>query len=47
MKINFCRAGRYECSFGENSCCYLADGDFAITATTRKKSAGAAAALAK
>ena len=24
IEINHCRVGRYECSFGENSCCYLA-----------------------
>ena len=24
IEINHCRMGRYECSFGENSCCYLA-----------------------
>lgn len=38
IEINHCRVGRYECSFGENSCCYLAAGDFAISAGTRKKS---------
>ena len=38
IEINYCRVGRYECSFGENSCCYLAAGDFAISAATRKKS---------
>lgn len=27
IEINHCRVGRYECSFGENSCCYLAAGD--------------------
>lgn len=30
IEINHCRVGRYECSFGENSCCYLAAGDFAV-----------------
>ena len=38
IEINYCRVGRYECSFGENSCCYLAAGDFAVSAATRKKS---------
>lgn len=38
IEINHCRLGRYECSFGENSCCYLAAGDFAVCAATRKKS---------
>ena len=38
IEINHCRVGRYECSFGENSCCYLAEGDFAVSAATRKKS---------
>ena len=38
IEINHCRVGRYECSFGENSCCYLAAGDFAVCAATRKKS---------
>lgn len=39
IEINHCRVGRYECTFGENSCCYLAAGDFAVSAGTRKKSA--------
>lgn len=39
LEINHCRVGRYECSFGENSCCYLAAGDLAVSAGTRKKSA--------
>lgn len=38
IEINHCRVGRYECSFGENSCCYLPAGDFAVSAATRKKS---------
>lgn len=38
IEINHCRVGRYECSFGENSCCYLAAGDFAVYAAARKKS---------
>lgn len=38
IEINHCRVGRYECSFGENSCCYLTAGDFAVCAAARKKS---------
>ena len=38
IEINHCREGRYECSFGENSCCYMAQGDLAIGSLTRKKS---------
>lgn len=38
IEINHCRQGRYECSFGENSCCYMAEGDLSIGALTRKKS---------
>ena len=38
IEINHCRVGRYECSFGENSCCSLAAGDFAVCAAARKKS---------
>jgi AraC-like DNA-binding protein len=38
IEINHCREGRYECSFGENSCCYMAEGDLSIGALTRKKS---------
>ena len=38
IEINHCRVGRYECSFGANSCCYLAAGDFAVCAAARKKS---------
>lgn len=38
LEINHCRVGRFECSFGENSCAYLAAGDFAVTAAGRKKS---------
>ena len=38
IELNHCRVGRYECSFGENSCCYLAAGDFAVCAAARKKS---------
>ena len=36
IEINHCRVGRYECSFGENSCCYLAAGDFAVVVPQRK-----------
>ena len=36
IEINHCRVGRYECSFGANSCCYLAAGDFAVCAAARK-----------
>lgn len=35
IEINHCRVGRYECSFGENSCCYLAAGDFAVQQRAR------------
>ena len=38
IEINHCRVGRYECSFGANSCCYLVAGDFAVCAAARKKS---------
>ena len=38
IEINHCRTGRYECSFGENSCCYMAAGDLSIGSLTRKKS---------
>ena len=38
IEVNHCRVGRYECSFGANSCCYLAAGDFAVCAAARKKS---------
>lgn len=30
IEINHCYIGRYECSFGENSCCYLSAGDLSI-----------------
>ena len=39
IEVNYCREGRYECSFGENSCCYLGAGDLAVSAAARKKSA--------
>lgn len=38
IEINHCMVGRYECSFGENSCCYIAAGDLAIGSVMRKKS---------
>ncbi len=38
IEINHCRIGRFECSFGENSCCYMAEGDLSISAMMKKKS---------
>ena len=38
IEINHCLIGRYECCFGENSCCYLSAGDLAIGSVMRKKS---------
>lgn len=38
LEINHCKEGRFECSFGENSCCYIKEGDFAINPIMRKKS---------
>lgn len=38
IEINHCSIGRYECSFGENSCCYLAEGDLSIGSGMKKKS---------
>lgn len=38
IEMNHCLEGRYECSFGESSCCYMAEGDMAIGSLTRKKS---------
>lgn len=38
IEINHCAVGRYECSFGENSCCYMAAGDLSIGSLMRKKS---------
>lgn len=39
IEINHCLTGRYECSFGKNSCCYMAAGDLSIGSLMRKKSA--------
>ncbi len=38
IEINHCTTGRYECSFGNNSCCYMSAGDLSIGALMRKKS---------
>lgn len=38
IEINHCRIGRFECSFGENSCCYMTEGDLAISSLMKKKS---------
>ena len=38
IEINHCYVGRYECSFGENSCCYMAAGDLSISSAMKKKS---------
>lgn len=38
IEINHCYIGRYECSFGENSCCYLSAGDLSIGSAMKKKS---------
>lgn len=38
IEINHCCIGRYECSFGENSCCYMAAGDLSISSAMKKKS---------
>lgn len=38
VEINHCCIGRYECSFGENSCCYMAEGDLSISSAMKKKS---------
>ena len=38
IEINNCLVGRYECSFGENSCCYMAAGDLSIGSVRKKKS---------
>ncbi|MDO4281227.1 MAG: helix-turn-helix transcriptional regulator [Peptococcaceae bacterium] len=38
IEINHCAVGRFECSFGENSCCYMSEGDLAISAGTKRKS---------
>ncbi|MDO4269090.1 MAG: hypothetical protein Q4C73_11515, partial [Eubacteriales bacterium] len=37
-EINHCFVGRFECSFGENSCCYMTEGDLAISSVMKKKS---------
>lgn len=37
IEINYCTAGRYECTFSENSCCYLAAGETAVAAAARKR----------
>ena len=38
IEINHCLIGRFECSFGENSCCYMAEGDLSISSMMKKKS---------
>ncbi len=38
IEINHCSVGRFECSFGENSCCYMSAGDLAVSSMMRKKS---------
>lgn len=38
IEINHCLIGRFECSFGENSCCYMAEGDLSISSGMKKKS---------
>lgn len=38
IEINHCAVGRYECSFGENGCCYMSPGDLSIGSALRKKS---------
>ena len=38
IEINHCLIGRFECSFGENSCCYMAEGDMSISSMMKKKS---------
>ncbi len=37
IEINYCAAGRYECSFSGNGCCYLSPGDIAVSAAPRRK----------
>ena len=32
IEINYCMEGRYECSIGSNSFCYITSGDFSISA---------------
>lgn len=36
IEINHCREGRYECSVGHQTCCYLSPGDLAIGAVDRQ-----------
>ena len=38
IEIKHCYIGRYEGSFGENSCCYLSAGDLSIGPAMKKKS---------
>ncbi|MDO4295574.1 MAG: AraC family transcriptional regulator [bacterium] len=38
VEINHCSIGRFECSFGENSCCYMTEGDLSISSGMKKKS---------
>lgn len=38
IEINHCLYGRYECDFGETSCCYMTPNDMSIAPLTRKKS---------
>ncbi len=38
IEINHCLIGRFECSFGEHSCCYMAEGDLSISSMMKKKS---------
>ena len=38
IEINHCLTGRFECSFGENSCCYMAEGDLSVSSMMKKKS---------
>ena len=38
IEINHCLIGRFECSFGENSCCYMAEGDLSISSMMKRKS---------
>ena len=37
IEINHCRVGRFECDFGENSCCYMSSGDLAIGTLSKRK----------
>ena len=36
IEINHCLIGRFECSFGENSCCYMTEGDLSISSMMKK-----------